>query len=134
MKLKFYTPLFDTAREGVARQILPLNPPIRTRITVDIVPAGTQILNAKAQRREDAKWCFLLCVFATWRLCVKAYFLSVKSVESVVRRHRLFSVHFTSRSTPRHTSPDFRAALMSRRTTKKRLDKSNRGCQSGRVP
>jgi hypothetical protein len=29
MKLKFYTPLLDTAREGVARQFLPANPPIR---------------------------------------------------------------------------------------------------------
>jgi len=31
MKLKFYPPLLDTAREGVARQFLPVNPPFGIR-------------------------------------------------------------------------------------------------------
>jgi hypothetical protein len=44
----------------------------------------TLLLNAKAQRPKGAESSFLLCVFATWRLCVEKSFLSVKSVKSVV--------------------------------------------------
>ena len=45
-------------------------------------PMETRLLNAKARRRRgapDSESGFLLCVFATWRLCVEKSFSSVKS-------------------------------------------------------
>ncbi|MGD0413631.1 MAG: hypothetical protein ABSC18_18235 [Verrucomicrobiota bacterium] len=52
--------------------------------------------NAKAQGRKDAKSLFLLCDFATLRLCVEMSFLSPKSPDSESGRFSAFGSGFAA--------------------------------------
>jgi hypothetical protein len=63
----------------------PSEPPSFAKI---LGPMDTPFLNAKARRRKgapDSESGFLLCVFATWRLCVEKSLFSGKSVEAFLR-------------------------------------------------